>query len=35
LVRTGKYTAGDQDRLGNQGEVVADLAEAVERILAH
>jgi len=33
LVRTGKYTAGDEDQLGDQGEVVADLSEAVELIL--
>lgn len=33
LVRTGKYTAGDEARLQGQGEVVADLTEAVEFIL--
>ena len=33
LVRTGKYTAGDEARLQGQGEVVADLTEAVELIL--
>lgn len=33
LVRTGKYQPGDEEAIGEQGEVAADVAEAVERIL--
>lgn len=34
LVRTGKYRAGDEQRMDAGGTVVADVAAAVERILA-
>jgi len=34
LVRTGKYRAGDEQKLAGKAACVADIGEAVERILA-
>jgi HAD superfamily hydrolase (TIGR01458 family) len=33
LVRTGKYRAGDERRIGERGQCVADIGEAVEAVL--
>ena len=34
LVRTGKYRAGDEQKLADKAACVADIGEAVERLLA-